>query len=74
MDYDADRYEREVRGITSHRRNQQILQGDCEQTIKMIRLEIAPVSRNTGKYRFFSKELHQFHALVNRPSMQLPAS
>ena len=34
----------------------------------------APVSKNTWKYRFFSSDEHQFHALVSRPSMQLPAS
>lgn len=33
-----------------------------------------PVSKNTGKYRFFSRDEHQFHALVSLPSIQLPAS
>merc|ERR1711920_114831 len=33
-----------------------------------------PVSKNTGKYGFFSMEEHQFHAEVRRPSMQEPAS
>ena len=65
---------REVRCITSHRRNQQILEEGYEQIINTIHLEISPVSKKTGKYRFFSTELHQFQALVNRPSIQLPAS
>lgn len=33
-----------------------------------------PVSKNTGKKRFFSSSEHQFHALVSRPSMHEPAS
>jgi hypothetical protein len=33
-----------------------------------------PVSKNTGKYLFFSIEEHQFHALVKRPSIHDPAS
>jgi hypothetical protein len=35
---------------------------------------LLPESKNTGQNLFPSKLLHQFHALVSLPSIQLPAS
>lgn len=56
--------------------SQQILEWELTQQAQRSRSVIGdpPVSKNMGKYRFFSRLAHQFQALVNLPSIQLPAS